>query len=154
MSRDNAPMNISAQGDGRERSAADEAPAGPGGTVLVVEDDANLRAIIELWLRRAGYAVLLSGNAEEAQEAVLSGEPDLVILDLSLTGADGFALLDRLRRAPATHEMPVLVVSTYDDAEHRLRSFELGAAGFLRKPFHGRDLVAKVARIMREMRIP
>lgn len=147
-------MNTSAQGDGRERPAADEAPAGPGRTVLVVEDDPNLRDVIKLWLCRAGYAVLVSGNAEAAQEAVLSGEPDLVILDLSLTGSDGFTLLDWLRRAPATHEMPVLVVSTYDDAEHRLRSFELGAAGFLRKPFHGRDLIAKVARIMREMRIP
>ena len=147
-------MNTSAQGDGRERPAADEAPAGPGRTVLVVEDDPNLRDVIKLWLCRAGYAVLVAGNAAATQEAVLSGQPDLVILDLSLTGSDAFALLDWLRRAPATHEVPVLVVTTNDDQEHRGRSFELGAAGFLRKPFHGRDLVAKVARIMREMRIP
>ena len=147
-------MSTSAQEDGLKRSASAEAPARPGRTILVVMDDANLRDIIELWLRRAGYAVLLSGNAEEAQEAVLSGEPDLVILDLSLTGSDGFTMLDRLRRVPATHEMPVLVVSTDDNPEHRNRSFELGAAGFLRKPFRWRDLVAKVARIMSETRVP
>ena len=147
-------MNISAQGDGLEGPAAGEAPAGPVRTVLVVEADGNLRNLIKLWLSRAGYAVLLSGNAEAAQEAVLSGEPDLVILDLPLTGSDGFTLLDWLRRAPVTHEMPVLVVTAYDDAEHWLRSFELGAAGFLRKPFRGRDLIGKVARIMSETRIP
>ena len=147
-------MSTSAQEDGLKRSASAEAPARPGRTILVVMDDANLRAIITLWLRRAGYAVLLSGNAEGAQEAVLSGKPDLVILDLPLTGSDGFTLLDWLRRAPVTHEMPVLVVTAYDDAEHWLRSFELGAAGFLRKPFRWRDLIAKVARIMSETRIP
>jgi DNA-binding response OmpR family regulator len=154
LSCDNAAMNTSAQGDGLETPAAGEAPAGPIRTVLVVEADGNLRDLIKLWLSRAGYAVLLSGDAEAAQEAVLSGEPDLVILDLLLTGSNGFTLLDWMRRAPVSHEMPVLVVTTHDNAEDRCRSFELGAAGFLRKPFHGRDLVAKVARIMREERIP
>ena len=117
-------------------------------TVLVVDDDTNLRDLIDTLLRRAGYRVLTAADAATAQVRIRTCATDLVIMDLALPGMDGFTFLDQLKRDPATQALPVLIVSAHSDIEWQARSAELGAAGFVSKPFHVSDLVAAVERIL------
>jgi CheY-like chemotaxis protein len=117
-------------------------------TVLVVDDDTNLRDLLEVLLRRAGYQVLTAEDAATAQARIRTCAIDLVIMDFSLPDMDGYTFLDQLKSDPATRALPVLIVSAYGDAERPARSAALGAAGFLSKPFHVQDLVAAVERIL------
>jgi len=117
-------------------------------TVLVVDDDANVRGLIETLLRQEGYQVQTAASAATAQVRIRTCAIDLVIMDFSLPDMDGFTFLGQLKSDPATRALPVLIVSAYSDREWQARSAALGAAGFLSKPFRGRDLVAAVGRIL------
>jgi CheY-like chemotaxis protein len=117
-------------------------------TVLVVDDDKNLRDLIETLLHRAGYRVLTSADAATAQLRIRTCATDLVILDFSLPDMDGLTFLGELKRDPAARALPVLIVSGYSDGEWQRRCAALGVAGFLSKPFHVHDLVAAVERIL------
>jgi two-component system OmpR family response regulator len=119
-------------------------------TVLVVDDDTNVRGLIETLLRRAGYQVLTAADAATAQARMRARATDLVIVDLSLPDMDGFTFLGQLKGDPATCALPVLIVSAYSDTASQARSVAMDAAGFLPKPFHGQELVAEVARILDE----
>ena len=116
---------------------------GVGRTILVVDDDANLRDLIELLLRREGYRVVTAADLASAQAHLRTGAADLVVLDLPLPDAGGLTLLQQLKLDPDV----VLVVTAVSDAGYRARCAEL-AAGFICKPFRGRDLVAEVGRIL------
>ena len=119
-------------------------------TVLVVDDDTNLRGLIETLLRRAGYQVLTAADAATAQARIRTCATDLVIMDFSLPDIDGFTFLGQLKRDPATRGLPVLIVSAYSETDWQARGAALGAAGFLSKPFRGADLVGAVERILEE----
>jgi two-component system OmpR family response regulator len=119
-------------------------------TVLVVDDDANLRGLIERLLRRAGYQVLTAADAATAQARLHTGATDLVIMDFSLPDMNGFTFLDQLKQDPATRGVPVLIVSAYSETDWQARGAALGAAGFVGKPFRGADLVGAVDRLLDE----
>ena len=119
-----------------------------GRVVLVVDNDANGRGLIETLLLRAGYQVLTASDAASAQGCMRRQPVDLVIMELALPDMDGLAFLSRVKCNPATRALPVLIVSAYSDTWLKARCAALGAAGFLSKPFRGRDLVAAVGRIL------
>jgi len=119
-------------------------------TVLVVEDDTNLRGLIETLLRRAGYEVLAAADAATARAHMRAFSTDLVIMDLSLPDDDGFTLLGQLAYVPVTRAVPVLIVSAYSGSDWQARSSAMGAAGFIGKPFDSRELVGTVDRILQE----
>ena len=147
-------MRKTSQTGARPRAGAAQGPVAAGRTVLVVDEDANLRGLIETLLHRAGYQVLTAEDAATAQIHIRSRAADLLIMDLALPDMDGFTFLGQLKGDPATHALPVLVVTGYSDLEYRVRSSEKGAAGFLSKPFRGGDLVAEVDRILDQARHP
>jgi two-component system OmpR family response regulator len=136
-----AVASPSAEGVARQVESTDR-------TVLVVDDDTNVRGLIERWLRRIGYQVLTAADAATARAQIRSCAIDLVIMDLSLPDMDGFAFLEQLKSDPATEALPALIVSAYSDVDWQVRSVASGAAGFLGKPFHGRDLIAAVESIL------
>jgi CheY-like chemotaxis protein len=119
-----------------------------GRAVLVVDNDANVRGLIETLLLRAGYQVLTASDATSAQRRIQSQPVDLVIMELSLPDTDGLAFLSRLKCDPATRALHVLIVSAYSDTWLKARCAALGACGFIGKPFHGRALVEAVDRIL------
>jgi two-component system OmpR family response regulator len=114
--------------------------------VLVVDDDAHLREVARFELVRAGHAVELASNGEVAYERVLRGGIDLVVLDVLMPELDGLALCRRLR---ATHRVPIVFLSSRGEEADRVLGLELGADDYLTKPFSPRELVARVAAVLR-----
>ena len=117
--------------------------------VAVIEDDADIAFTIRLNLEREGYSVTLFGNGHEGLLAVTAGGFDFLILDLNLPDLDGFTICRELRRNPATAKLPVLMLTARTSEQDRIMGLELGADDYLVKPFSVRELVARVAAILR-----
>lgn len=109
--------------------------------ILVVEDDAPIAAGLVRGLKQAGFQVALATDGLLALEEAERERPALVVLDLNLPGKDGFALLESWQ---ARLRVPVIVLSARQELEARLRSFGLGAADYLAKPFWMEELVARI----------
>jgi DNA-binding response OmpR family regulator len=120
------------------------------GTVVVIEDDPHIADLVDLYLRRDGFRVLLAGDGEKGLEVFTREDPDIVILDVGLPGAlDGFAVCRDIR---ARSRVPVLFLTARDDEVDRILGLELGADDYLIKPFSPRELVARVRAILRRTR--
>jgi DNA-binding response OmpR family regulator len=120
------------------------------GTVVVVEDDPHIADLVDLYLRREGYRVLLAGDGEKGLEIFKRADPWIVILDVGLPGTrDGF---DVCREIRARSMVPVLFLTARDDEVDRILGLELGADDYLVKPFSPRELVARVRAILRRTR--
>lgn len=112
--------------------------------IMVVDDDANMRSVLEFRLRKEGYSVSLVSDGPDALDKVKGEKPDLIILDLLMPEMDGHAVLDYLKHNPETHDIPVIVLTAKGDNATRIRSLKLGAANFVPKPFSPRKLVRDV----------
>ncbi|HWD56218.1 MAG TPA: response regulator transcription factor [Acidimicrobiales bacterium] len=120
------------------------------GTVVVVEDDPHIADLVDLYLRREGYRVLLAADGEKGLQLCAQEDPWIVILDVGLPGArDGF---DVCRQIRARGAVPVLFLTARDDEVDRILGLELGADDYLAKPFSPRELVARVRAILRRTR--
>ncbi len=120
------------------------------GTVVVIEDDPHIADLVDLYLRRDGYRVLLARDGEQGLTLLNQEEPWIVILDVGLPGElDGF---DVCRRIRAKGNLPVLFLTARDDEVDRILGLELGADDYLVKPFSPRELVARVRAILRRTR--
>jgi signal transduction histidine kinase/DNA-binding response OmpR family regulator len=108
-----------------------ETPAGSGPKVLVVDDDAGARELLYRILTKEGFEVECCGQAEEAVSRARDSQPDAILLDVLMPRMDGWAVLQALRRDPATADIPI-IMQTLLDAEHVALS--LGADGYLQKP--------------------
>ena len=115
--------------------------------VLIVEDNDDLAFGLRRTLEAEGYLVRVASNGDGALAAVKEAAPQLIILDLMMPGPDGFSVLERLRRSG--HTMPVLILSARSDERDKLRGFRSGADDFVTKPFGVRELVARVAALLR-----
>ncbi len=118
--------------------------------VLVVEDSAVIRRLIEVCLRPASLQVVMREDGPGALEAALSESPDLMVLDIGLPEMDGWEVLDRLRSDPRTRSLPVLVLTAHAEEESRRRADEGGADGFITKPFQPDELRQEILRVIEE----
>lgn len=119
-------------------------------TILVVEDDPDIRAITTLQLRDGGFTVSIATNGEEALELVRTVTPDLVLLDLMLPGLDGYTICREIRQQS---EVPVVIMSGRPREQDRVRAFEVGADGYLTKPVGRDELLARVRTGLRRPRL-
>jgi DNA-binding response OmpR family regulator len=120
------------------------------GTVIVIEDDPHIADLVDLYLRRDGFRVLLARDGEQGLDLVKQDDPAIVILDVGLPGTrDGF---DVCREIRARGSVPVLFLTARDDEVDRILGLELGADDYLVKPFSPRELVARVRAILRRTR--
>lgn len=118
--------------------------------VLVVDDEPDVRDLIQINLEQAGYRVVTASNGEEALEAIRLEPPDAMFLDVMMPGVDGWTVLEQLKAA-SDHDLsriPVLMVSGMTDREHRLRGGIEGALRYITKPFEARDLVAALEEVL------
>ena len=115
-------------------------------TVLVVDDDPHIRALLVFAFEKAGMAVREAADGEEALAAVARAAPDLVVLDINMPRMDGLEVCRRLR---ATTDVPVLFLSSRDEEFDRVLGIELGADDYVIKPFSPREVVARANAIMR-----
>jgi DNA-binding response OmpR family regulator len=115
-------------------------------TILVIEDAADLAAVIQRELEANGYAVKYAGDGMTGLDTFQRHTPDLVILDWMLPGLDGLEVLRRLRANAPT---PVLMLTARDDEADRVLGLEVGADDYLTKPFSMRELLARVRALFR-----
>ena len=118
-------------------------------TVLVIEDELQLRELVRAYLRREGIDVLSTGSGAEGLAMAGSGQPDLVILDLGLPDVPGEEVARELRRSG---DVPILVLTAKVAEADRIHCFELGADDYLTKPFSPRELVLRSQAILRRGR--
>jgi len=116
--------------------------------VLIVEDDKALADGLTRTLRQSGYAVDHAETGELALRACAEEHYDLVVLDISLPGVDGFEVLQRLRRDPATRDIPVIMLTAKASDADVFMGWQSGVDCYLTKPFHPLELLRFVARIL------
>jgi DNA-binding response OmpR family regulator len=116
------------------------------GTILVVDDEANIADLVELYLRREGYRVVQAASGQAAIDAARNHRPRLVILDVGLPDLDGLEVCKRLR---AGSPLPVIFLTARDSEVDRVLGLELGADDYVTKPFSPRELVARVKAVLR-----
>jgi DNA-binding response OmpR family regulator len=112
--------------------------------ILVVDDDPDLRRIVGDALEGAGYDVRAAADGREAVSTASLYLPDLVLLDVMMPDADGFTVYERLRQKPAELRSPIIFLTARRDIDDKLLGFEKGAADYITKPFHMRELIARV----------
>jgi len=138
-----------------ERTAASEIPkAGPVsayrgyGTVLVVEDQEEVRRLACRLMEDLRFDVLSAGDGLEALEIVTQTHCDLVVTDLEMPRTNGYELLSHLRQDPQTRNIPVMVVTSRAGAKHRDRAIKEGAAAFLTKPVQEDQFITAVGKLI------
>jgi two-component system OmpR family response regulator len=114
--------------------------------ILVVDDEARIREVVEYALGREGFRVTLAADGQEALAIAEREDPDLVVLDVMLPEIDGLEVCRRLRR---TSRAPVLFLSSRAEEVDRIVGLELGGDDYLTKPFSPRELVARVRAVLR-----
>lgn len=110
-----------------------------GQRILVIEDSAVIRRLIEVCLRAADLDIHMSEDGPSGLEAVRTENPDLLVLDIGLPGMDGWQVLDHIRNDPGTRSLPVVVLTAHAEEESRRRADEGGADAFVTKPFQPND---------------
>ena len=118
-------------------------------TLLIVEDDADIRELIRYNLEREGYKVSECASAEEAHGYLTRRLPDLILLDLMLPGTDGYAFCRAVRAEERTAKLPVIMVTARDEDADIVAGLEVGADDYVTKPFSARILSARVKAVLR-----
>ena len=115
--------------------------------ILVVDDEPNIRDLLQTGLRFAGYQVKTVGGGSGAISAVLEEEPDLIVLDVMLPDMNGFSVTKRLRSAGYT--APILFLTAKDDTEDKITGLNVGGDDYVTKPFSLDEIVARIQAILR-----
>ena len=116
--------------------------------VLLVDDEVAIRTICRVNLEGDGFAVLEAKDGAGALDEVRRQRPSLVLLDVMMPGIDGLDVAERMAADPGTRDIPVVFLSARAAMEDRLRAQELGAVGYLVKPFDPLELAAKVRDVL------
>jgi two-component system phosphate regulon response regulator PhoB len=117
--------------------------------ILIVEDETALVTLLRYNLEREGYAVSEAGDGEEAMLRISEDKPDLVILDWMLPLLSGIEVCRRLRRAPETRALPVLMLTARGEEADKVRGLDCGADDYMTKPFSPTELIARMRALLR-----
>jgi two-component system, OmpR family, alkaline phosphatase synthesis response regulator PhoP len=122
--------------------------------ILVVEDHADIAALIRHYLERAGHTVEHLDSGRDVPARVRLSPPNLVVLDVMLPGLDGLLVCQALRAEPSTAAIPIIILTARGEEADRVRGLELGADDYVTKPFSPKELVARVAALLRRVERP
>lgn len=147
MPRLPASTRSAASGDLRRRAALTGTRAT---TVLVVEDDVDVRAVVVMILDNAGYDVVAVADGLSAIERLERDGPSLVLLDVMMPGISGIETLSRIRTSST---VPVILLTALGDERNKVRGLELGADDYVVKPFSPAELLARVHALLRRSRL-
>lgn len=120
--------------------------------ILLVEDDANLVELVRYNLDKEGFDVINTHDGEEALVLAEEERPDVVVLDWMISNLSGIEVCRRLRRAPETAAIPIIMLTARAEEADRVRGLETGADDYVTKPFSPRELVARVRALLRRLR--
>ncbi|SBW07229.1 DNA-binding response regulator in two-component regulatory system with PhoR (or CreC) [uncultured delta proteobacterium] len=118
-------------------------------TILIVEDEKDIRELLAYSLAREGFTVLEADNGVTALSLAAMKRPDLVILDLMLPGMDGLGVCRQMQRDPATADIPVIMLTAKGEEVDRIVGLELGAADYIVKPFSLREVALRIRAVLK-----
>jgi two-component system, OmpR family, response regulator RpaB len=118
--------------------------------ILVVDDEASIRQIVDTRLKLAGYEVVTAQDGAEALEQVAAHTPDLIVLDIMMPKLDGFEVCRELRKTVTT---PIIMLTAKGDITDRIAALELGADDYVVKPFSPRELEARIKAVLRRTHV-
>ena len=117
-------------------------------TILVADDEASIRRILETRLSMIGYKVVTASDGKEALKLFKDYEPDLVVLDVMMPKLDGYGVCQELRK---DSDVPIVMLTALGDVADRITGLELGADDYVVKPFSPKELEARIATILRRV---
>jgi two-component system, OmpR family, alkaline phosphatase synthesis response regulator PhoP len=117
--------------------------------ILVVDDDKDIRRLVENILTKEGFVTIGADTAADAIKKVQGSKPDMIILDLQLPDKDGFEVCKILRADQATRYIPVIILTVQTLDSYKIAGLEIGADDYITKPFNQTELVARVKAVMR-----
>ncbi|CAO3415610.1 response regulator transcription factor [Azospirillum brasilense] len=117
-------------------------------TILVADDEPSIVLSLQVLLQKAGFAVRIARNGEEALESVAESTPDLILLDAMMPRRDGFDVCQSLRANPAYQSLPIIMLTAKSRDVERQKGMALGATDYITKPFSTRDLVTTVRKYL------
>jgi two-component system phosphate regulon response regulator PhoB len=120
-------------------------------SVLVVEDEEDIRELVSYHLLKEGYQVAGVSSGEEALATAEAQPPDLILLDLMLPGVDGLTVCQRLRSSPRTESVPIVMLTAKGEESDIVGGLNLGANDYVTKPFSPKVLLARVRAVLRRM---
>lgn len=119
-------------------------------TILIVDDDPNIVAALEVRCKAAGYATLAAGDAASGLSKAVQHQPDLVLLDVSIPAGDGLQLAGKLKSLSETRRVPIIFITASRDPDLRPKVMDLGAAGLFEKPYNADELFAVIGHALGE----
>jgi len=122
--------------------------------ILIIDDDQDLRAALNIRLRANGYETSFAADAMVAIAEARKFKPDLILLDLGLPGGDGFVVMQRLSAIPALAVIPVIVLSARDKDSNENRAAMAGAVAYLQKPYDDQTLLVEIKSALGEEEVP
>ena len=115
-------------------------------TILIVEDDSNIRELLRLYLEQEGYKIEAAQDGQEGLRAFKRIHPDLVLLDLMMPVMDGTQVIKEIR---AVSKTPVIMLTAKSDTFDKVAGLDLGADDYITKPFETRELIARIRAVLR-----
>lgn len=119
--------------------------------IYCVEDDVNIRELVEYTLRQTGFEVSGFENAKEFFDAVEKKLPDLVLLDIMLPDKDGMEILKELRKKPATQALPIILLTAKSSQIDKIKGLDSGADDYMTKPFDIMELISRINALLRRL---
>lgn len=113
-------------------------------TILIVDDDPINLKVLQGVLKETGYKILVANSGERALYQVQHQPPDLILLDVLMSGLDGFETCRQLKQDPTVAGIPVIFMTALSDVESKVRGFESGGVDYITKPFHRAEVLARV----------
>lgn len=122
-------------------------------SILIIDDSPEALDLARVRLKPEGLSILTASNGDDGLSMAVGNPPDLILLDLHMPGKDGFQVLSELRDHASLSHVPVIILSAEDDVKTMVRSLDLGAVDFVRKPFNAFELRARVRAALRTKRL-
>ncbi|WP_372396477.1 response regulator [Azospirillum sp. HJ39] len=148
-----APAGLPAAAAADTAAVAAASDRSQGETIVLADDNADMRGYVERLLAGAGYRVVAVGDGRSAVAAVRAVRPDLVLSDVMMPHLDGFGVIDALRRDPDTRDLPIILLSARAGEESAIDGLQAGADDYVAKPFSARELIARVEGTLRLARL-
>jgi two-component system cell cycle response regulator len=117
--------------------------------ILIVDDDPTSLKILESMLPADRYNVVKASSGEEALESAFDQPPDLILLDIMMPGIDGYEVTRKIKKDIRTKDVPIIIITSLDEAESKVKGMEEGAEELLSKPVHSTELLARISSMLR-----
>ena len=117
--------------------------------ILVVEDEPDIRELLDFAISRSGFSVIEAETAEDALKVLDRGTPELIIIDWMLPGMSGVEFAKRVRGNPNTKNIPIIMLTAKSDESNKLKGLDTGADDYMTKPFSPKELIARIKAVLR-----